>query len=206
MYFNEKEDTNIDKEFKRKSNFDFSKYGKTILIGGGILLVLIIIIIVIASSVNKPKYYINLNGGYEINYYQGVEYNDPGYIASDNHGHDLTNNVTITGSVNTSVIGTYPITYKIGNVSIQRLVNIVPKPSDSVYIHLVGETNMNISVGSKYVEPGYHAYSITGEALDDKINISGSVDTSKKGVYIISYSVVDSNGITVVEKRTVNVN
>ena len=68
MYFKEKEDTNIDSEFKKESIFSLKNLSKKTLlfIGGGILLLIIIIIIVVASSSNSSKYTLDLLGSEEI--------------------------------------------------------------------------------------------------------------------------------------------
>ena len=68
------------------------------LIIGGLFLIGIILIIVGNSSndkviINDKNYYITLNGDEEIMLYQGSEYVEPGYAASDSTGANLTNQV-----------------------------------------------------------------------------------------------------------------
>ena len=61
MYFNEnKENTNIDSEFKKKNGFNFNDYKKPLIIAGIIILFIIIIIIIIALSKGKKNYFIGL--------------------------------------------------------------------------------------------------------------------------------------------------
>ena len=61
MYFNEnKENTNIDSEFKGNNKFDIEKYKKPLIIGGGILLFIILLIIIIILLGGRQKYYIRL--------------------------------------------------------------------------------------------------------------------------------------------------
>ena len=205
MYFNEKEDTNIDKEFNNNS-FDFNKYKKPIIIGGIVLISIILIIVIVAIINNRSVYYLTLNGDKEINYYQGVDYIDPGYIAKDNHGRDLTSSVEITGNVNKDVIGTYNIKYKIGNKTVVRTVNIVEKPINAAYIHLI-DGDISITEGKTYQDPGYQVFSYNpNDDLQSKVVVTGTVDTSKKGIYIVSYSVVTQDGVTITAKRTITVN
>ena len=62
---------------------------------------------------------------------------------------------------------------------------------------------MYLEIGEKYNEPGYQVFTSTGENLNNKVIVTGKVDTSKLGVYEITYSVVNSSNITTIVKRTV---
>ncbi len=203
MYFNEKEDTNIDKEFKNTNKFDFEKNKGTIIITGIIILLLIIIAIVIIYLKNKKVYYIELNGGSEINVYEGIEFIDPGYIAYDNRGNDLSSSVTTNGKVDEEVIGTYQIVYTLYNKSVKRLVNVIASQSKFNKIYLEGEITMTLKVGEEYVEPGYYYNDIKVGDMHDKISVNGTVDTSKPGTYRLTYTVVNSEEMTVTAERIV---
>ncbi|MTE26101.1 immunoglobulin-like domain-containing protein [Winogradskyella ouciana] len=73
---------------------------------------------------------ITLNGASTINLIVGDTYNEQGATATDNIDGDLTANIVITGSVNTSTAGTYFINYDVsdsaGNAAAQvvRTVNV----------------------------------------------------------------------------------
>lgn len=207
MYFNEKEDTNIDKEFKKEFNFaDFLReHLKLIIILGIVLLLLIVILFVVIKAKNRTEYFINLNGGEEITVYQGINYTDPGYSAYDNHRNNLTNAVKVNGQVKTDVIGKYTITYTIGNKSINRVVNVIEKPAIATIIHLNGDLNVSINVGSKYTDPGYNAVDAKDGDLTSKVQVTNNVDENKIGIYRIIYSVVNSDGVTTTVSRTVTV-
>ena len=205
MYFNEKEDTNIDKEFKREKKFDFEKYKKIIIIGGVALLVLLIIIIAILFLKNRTVYYLNLNGGNEINVYKGVEFVDPGYNASDNHGHNLNNAVVINGIVDENTIGTYNIRYTLKNKTVTRIVNVIASQSQFTKIYLEGEKEMTIKLGEEYKEPGYYYNDIIVGDMRNKIKVNGKVDTSKAGKYRLTYTVVNSENVTITAERLVTV-
>lgn len=56
---------------------------------------------------------ITLRGDSYITLNQGDRYNDPGYYATDAKGNDITSRVSVSGSVNTSVAGTYTIRYTV---------------------------------------------------------------------------------------------
>lgn len=83
---------------------------------------------------DKEKPLINLNGDSIINLYLGERYYEPGYTASDNCDGDITDNVAVIGSVDTTKIGSYTIKYEItdsiGNYnSIERTVIVKKKPN-----------------------------------------------------------------------------
>lgn len=80
---------------------------------------------------DKVKPTITLNGGATVYILQGESFTEPGYSAEDNVDGDLTNEVTVTGSVDTSTIGTYSISYNLSDVSnnvadtVRRTVRVV---------------------------------------------------------------------------------
>lgn len=207
MYFNEnKENTNIDEEFKSKKTVDLSNlsnFKKPLIIIGAILLFIIIIAIIVSLTKNKTKYYVSLEGNEEIILYKGSSYNDPGYSGYDNKGR--TYDVEVSGEVDTSKVGIYTITYTLHNVKKTRTVKVMETPENPTIIHLNGSKNITIKVGEKYEEPGYSAVDYAEGNLTSKVKVSGSVDTSKKGVYRLVYSVVNSDGVTTSEARVITV-
>ena len=62
---------------------------------------------------------------------------------------------------------------------------------------------VSILTGSTYNEQGAKAIDNKDGDLTKNIQISGNVDTSKDGTYIITYSVSDSNGNKATEQRKV---
>lgn len=74
---------------------------------------------------------VTLKGDAQIEMKTGETYAEPGFTATDSLDGDLTANVTVEGSVNTYVAGTYTLTYKVtdsyGNTAAaQRTVTVVP--------------------------------------------------------------------------------
>lgn len=67
---------------------------------------------------------------------------------------------------------------------------------------LMGETTVSIDKGSAYVEPGYKAV-MNGEDVTADVNVSSNVDTSRSGVYSITYSIANSDGIAATASRKV---
>lgn len=204
MYFNEnKEETNIDSEFKSKREFEFKKYKKIFIIVGIILLALILLLIISAILRGKNKYRIDLNGSREMTIYQGAPYNEPGYTAYDNKHNDLTNQVEIKQNLDSNTIGTYTIIYSLNNKSVKRIVNVIARQNVTTTIHLTGEKNVYLKVGDSYTDPGCTAIDAIDGNLTDQVITNSNVNTSEKGVYRIIYSVVNSSGITTSELRTI---
>jgi uncharacterized membrane protein YtjA (UPF0391 family) len=63
---------------------------------------------------------------------QGSTFTDPGATASDPEDGDITSRISVSGSVNTAVIGSYVLTYSVTDTSgnaatpVTRTVNVVP--------------------------------------------------------------------------------
>jgi hypothetical protein len=75
----------------------------------------------------------------------GTPYVEPGYTATDICCGDLTADVVVTGSVNSSVVGTYTLRYNVIDLSWNlaeektRTVNVVEVPPPIVVIVRIGE-------------------------------------------------------------------
>ena len=126
MYFKEKEDTNIDKEFSKNKGGNFNiKKMKPIIFGiGGIILLVVIILIIVSTFGNSNKSKIVLEGEQNITISIGSDYIDPGYKAYDKKGNDITNQVKITSDLNINKAGKYEILYSIDGASKVRYVTI----------------------------------------------------------------------------------
>ena len=94
---------------------------------------------------DKEKPIIKLNGAEKVFVLLGDVFKESGYVAQDNCDGDLTNNVKVTSSVDTSKTGTYKIKYEVtdesGNQSlVYRTVvvyqkNVVVEPKDgTIYL------------------------------------------------------------------------
>lgn len=74
---------------------------------------------------------------------------------------------------------------------------------DNIDFSLLGNENMMILLGDDYVEPGFIAKT-NDELLDEKVFISGKVNTNERGVYPLTYTLFYGQR-TYVLKRIVNV-
>lgn len=68
------------------------------------------------EGISKVTYYceLDLNGGEILPVAKGSTYTDPGYVALEN-GEDVSDRVTVSGTVNTAAEGSYTLTYTINN-------------------------------------------------------------------------------------------
>ena len=79
-----------------------------------------------------------------------------------------------------------------------------PDPTQMA-LTLIGDEEITITVGDKYVEPGYIATNEIGEDLNSNVVIHSTVDTEHVGKYIIVYileDIVKTRNVVVEENIT----
>ena len=197
--------TNIDASLNKSGGgitFDIKK----ILIILLIIVVLVIGIIIIVNLVKNSdgENTFALNGG-NISIYKNSTYVDLGYVALDSKGNDISSKVKVESNVNTSEIGEYTVTYKLGKESLERNVSVVQKTNVKTIMTLNGEQYMGLSLNDIYEDPWVIVLDSTEKGLEDRVIKYGQVDTSKKGTYRLVYTFVNSEGVTVALDRTVTV-
>ena len=140
----------------------------------------------------------------------GTTFTDPGATATDHYDGDLTSSIVVSGSVDTSTIGTYTLTYDVSDTSgnpadsVTRTVNVVD--TTAPVITLLGDTTVTIEVGATYTDSGATAADNYDGDLTSSIAIVNNVDTSTVGTYTVTYNVSDTSGNAAVPvTRTVNV-
>ena len=94
---------------------------------------------------------ITLVGDAQITVEVGTTYTDLGATASDNYDGDITADINVTNPVDTSVIGSYTVTYNVddsnGNAAtgVTRTVNVTD--TTAPVITLVGDAQITVEVG-----------------------------------------------------------
>ena len=155
---------------------------------------------------------ISLTGGNQ-SIVQGSTWVEPGYTATDNADGDITvTGVVVSGSVDTSTLGTYVLTYTATDASgnqanTTRTVEVVeatPDDQTAPVITLNGG-NQTITVGDTWVEPGYTATDNVDGVLTGAVVVTGTINTAQAGTYTLTYSVTDAAGNTGTATRTVTV-
>ena len=135
-----------------------------------------------------------------------LPFNDPGVLATDNSG---SVNVITDHNVNTSILGTYIVTYTAtdssNNTSIAtRNVNVVD--TTPPVISLIGDSVINLTVGTPFTDPGATAYDNYDGDLTSDVEKIGTVDTSiESSQQTIKYTVEDSSGNKSEVTRYVNI-
>jgi hypothetical protein len=140
----------------------------------------------------------------------GTPYVDPGCTASDNYDGDITGSVVVTGSVNYNVLGSYVLCYNVsdssGNPAEQKMRTVNVVDTTAPEITLLGDNPLTLSVGTLYVDPGYTASDNYDGDITGSVAVTGLVDHTTLGAYVLYYNVSDSSGNPAEEKtRTVNV-
>jgi hypothetical protein len=150
---------------------------------------------------------IAITGSASVNVMKNTLYSDSGATWSDLI--DGTGGIVGSGTVNTNIPGIYTITYNrtdaAGNMAttVTRTANVITGAIP--VITLIGSGVVNILMGSVYTESGATAFDTEDLDITASGSMSWSVNTSIPGVYILTYSVTDSNNNTVTQIRTVNV-
>lgn len=137
-------------------------------------------------------------------------YIEPGYIATDDLEGDLTDQVVVTGTVDSSKVGNNTLTYTVTNslgiaVSAERIISVVAEDESTPELTLIGDNPLTIKKGEIYEEPGYSATDEIDGDLTDQVIAEALMDTSEIGRYTLTYTVTNSFGNTASAVRVVNV-
>lgn len=120
--------------------------------------------------------------------------------------------VVVTGSVNTSVVGSNTLTYAASDLSLHttsvtRTVNVIPVPDTTPpVITLVGVDPQTVYVGDAFVDLGATALDNVDGNITANIAAVCNVNTAVVGAYSCTYNVSDSSDNPATQvTRTVNV-
>jgi len=153
-----------------------------------------------------------LLGDANVTIYQNSNYVDAGAQAFDDKDGNITSNIELNNSVDTSILGTYTVTYNVkdaaGNQSetLIRTVHVVLPPDENApTITLNGDSTLYLTVGQPYMELGAEADDDRDGNITEQIIIDMSqVNTNTSGKYLVTYNVTDAAGNNAVEvKRTI---
>ncbi len=139
----------------------------------------------------------------------GSSYPELGATVTDNYDTGLEATID-SSSVNTSVLGSYTVTYNAvdssGNTALEvtRTVNVIDTTKPSITI--LGDNPASAEVFGTYTDPGATANDNLDGDLSASIVTVNSVNTGVLGAYTVTYNVTDANGNIADEAvRTVNV-
>lgn len=190
----------ISSNVKIKGSVDTSKPGKyevVYTIKKGFITQKVTRVVEVVDDV-LPK--INLSGNNEVVICPNTEYKEEGYTALDNYDGDITDSVVVTKGEDKYV---YSVEDSSKNkFEIER--KILKKDTEKPTIKLKGQTTKYLVVGSKYSDEGYTVTDNCDSNLQNQVEKTGSVNTNKKGTYVLKYKVQDKSGnSTTVERKII---
>lgn len=155
----------------------------------------------------KPT--IILTGSASINHEAGTPYTDAGATANDTEDGNITGDIVVTGTIDTSTLGPQTLDFDVTDSggaaadTVTRTVTVVD--TTAPVITLVGDAIINLVVGQAYTEQGANWSDFvdgTGAAT-----VGGdTVDVNTAGTYTVTYNQTDAAGNVATEvTRTVNV-
>lgn len=130
-----------------------------------------------------------LNGKEKLTIKKNGEYKERGFAAFSTLEGDISEYVTMSGSVDPSEPGIYKLyytlEYKTVSQTLERTVEVVDKYS----IMIKGDATVYVLKGSEYKEQGVTVTSSDGSKIEHEVKIDNKVDTTKEGNYYINYTV-----------------
>jgi hypothetical protein len=161
------------------------------------------------QNIDKAEPVITLNGEDEMNLEVGTPYNDTGATAQDDNDGNLTNQITVTGSVYAGQLGSYVLRYNVsdssGNQAEEKKRTVYVVDTTKPVVTLNGNQTILVPVGSTFADPGATATDNYNGDITAYITVTGSVYTQILGHYPITYLVTDSSGNEGTVTRTVTV-
>jgi hypothetical protein len=137
-------------------------------------------------------------------------FEDPGATAYDVQDGDISASIVVSGSVDTSTLGTYTLYYDVsdstGNAAPTVTRTVYVKDTQPPVLTLLGDPVMRVTYGEPFVDPGARAIDAYYGDVSSLIVVTGAVDTSQAGEYTLRYNVTDPSGNAAPEvTRTVTV-
>ena len=175
---------------------------KNVLIKISIIIALILIVSLSIIYYSSEKVILTINGEERIILNLEDEYNEKGVIAKVckfNKCKDITNQVSITGSVDTNVIGDYIVNYEIEynnkKYTQERTISIVDSVAPIIYLQ--GSKNIQICPNEEYIEDGI----VVVDNYDGDISNKVEIKENNSGII---YNVADSSNNISEDYRVVN--
>jgi YVTN family beta-propeller protein len=150
-----------------------------------------------------------LNGDAALALECGVSYVEQGSTATDVCAN-VSGAVRITGTVSPGQLGVHTRRYNVadpsGNSGPELTRTVTVSDTQAPVLVLTGGTAQTLECGSSYEEQGYTAQDVCAGDLALSVQIIGTVDGTKTGIYTRRYNVADPSGNNAPEQtRTVTV-
>ncbi|MDC0505985.1 DUF5011 domain-containing protein [Candidatus Gracilibacteria bacterium] len=138
---------------------------------------------------------ITLVGSGAITVVKNALFIDQSATAFDNLDGNITADIVVNGTVITSGLGAYTLTYNVvdasGNAATQVTRTVTVVTGDTPVLSLVGSGTVSIELGSSYVDLGA-TYSDTEDGTGSIVG-TGVVDVNTLGSYTYTYTFIDSS-------------
>ncbi|MGI6360550.1 MAG: immunoglobulin-like domain-containing protein [Acholeplasmatales bacterium] len=167
-------------------------------------------ITVVASNTEEPVLPV-FEGINDVTVEQGESFDPREGVTATWKGNDITSDITITGSADTTKVGVYNLEYRVeseeGDVATKTRKVTVTEPigEEPVLPIFVGIKNSTIKQYEGFNPRAGITATWKGIDITRLITITGSVDTTKAGVYNLEYRVESRNGDVATKTRKVTV-
>jgi hypothetical protein len=155
-------------------------------------------VVYVVKDQTKPA--LTLNGKDTVYVEVFGSYVEDGATAIDNKDGNITNTIVITGTVNTSVVGSYTLTYTVNDVAGNRTVKtrtvIVRDTQKPVIANSDADANgvVKVQILSVFIDRTTVTDNFYNPTLVVTPGSSGAVDTRFKGTYPMIYNATDGSG------------
>lgn len=170
---------------------------------------IIIIILLLIASIGGILFWYLYNKKYDVTFTlngdenmiidYGSSFVDPGFVAKNGFGKDISTNVTISGNVESFLVGEYKISYELsfGKVKkeLYRTITVDVLDINKFNIVLNGEEEIYLLKNTKYYDEGaYVVNSINNEKIDfGNLNVTDNINFQEVGEYSINYTYTYKN-------------
>ncbi|WP_233162504.1 MULTISPECIES: immunoglobulin-like domain-containing protein [unclassified Cohnella] len=153
---------------------------------------------------------IYLNGASPMTVEANGPFVDPGATAQDVQDGDLSALIIVTGTVDSTTLGTYTLSYNVsdaaGNAAATVTRAVYVQDTQPPVLALLGDPVMSVQAGTAFADPGAQATDDYYGDISSLIVVTGTVDTSQAGEYTLRYNVKDPSDNAAAEAtRTVTV-
>ncbi len=149
---------------------------------------------------DKVKPIITLTGESTITLNIGQTFIDAGAIATDDKDGNISANIKITSTVDTSIVGNYTVKYNVSDMAgnkadeVIRNVKVTVVDNTKPVITLNGEPTVTIKSGQQFIDTGATASDDNDGDISSSITTLSTVNTGVVGTYRIKYNVKDLAG------------
>ena len=165
------------------------------LAGAIVILILICVFLGVTGKKISAEPTISLNGEEKMTITMETEYAEEGATAML-HGENVSDKIKIIGTVDTSKVGTYDLTYDYErfkkHYTVKRSVKVVDK--EKPVITLKGDASMKWQQGKKFEDPGFTATDDVDGDITSRVKTTGYLDYVTQGKYKLTYTVEDVSG------------